>query len=87
MTMDAHQVMPYHPAPHRIGIKKMETQSVGVIINQYKRKCTIDAWKTNPVFAWQSRYHDHIIRNDQEFQRIKEYIINNPKNWETDSLR
>ena len=35
----------------------------------------------------QSQFHDHIIRNDQEFQRIRNYIINNPKNWDTDSLR
>ena len=67
--------------------KKWKPQSVGVIINQYKRKCTIDAWKINPGFAWQSRFHDHIIRNNDEFQRIRNYIINNPKNWETDSLR
>lgn len=24
--------------------------------------------------------HDHVIRNDEEYQRIKRYIINNPKN-------
>lgn len=77
------------PARHRTGsaTKKWKPQTIGVIINQYKRKCTIDAWKINPVFAWQSRFHDHIIRNDQEFQRIRNYIINNPKNWETDALR
>jgi putative transposase len=67
--------------------QRWKPQSVGVIINQYKRKCTIDAWKTNSCFAWQPRFHDHIIRNDQEFQRIREYIINNPKNWESDSLK
>lgn len=67
--------------------QKWKPQSIGVIINQYKRKCTIDAWKINPIFAWQSRFHDHIIRNEHEFQRIREYILNNPKNWEMDSLR
>ncbi|NJO68999.1 MAG: hypothetical protein HC830_06660 [Bacteroidetes bacterium] len=73
-----------NPTRHRTesASKKWKPQSVGVIINQYKRKCTIDAWKINPGFAWQPRFHDHIIRNDQEFQRIRNYIINNPKNWE-----
>lgn len=66
--------------------QKWKPQTIGVIINQFKRKCTIDAWKINPNFAWQSRFHDHIIRNEHEFLRIRDYIINNPKNWETDSL-
>ena len=32
-------------------------------------------------------YHDHIIRNEGEYLRIKNYIINNPVNWEKDTLR
>jgi len=35
-------------------------------------------------FAWQTRYHDHIIRNETSFYRIKNYIKNNPKNWTDD---
>jgi putative transposase len=35
-------------------------------------------------FTWQSRFHDRIIRNDNEFNRISNYIINNPKNWGMD---
>jgi REP element-mobilizing transposase RayT len=29
---------------------------------------------------WQINYHDHIVRNDGEYCRIKDYIKNNPKN-------
>ncbi len=35
---------------------------------------------------WQSNYHDHIIRNNDEYKRIKHYIINNPKNWDNDKF-
>lgn len=35
-------------------------------------------------FAWQSRYHDHIIRNQLEMNRIADYIKNNPLRWELD---
>ena len=35
-------------------------------------------------FAWQSRFHDRIIRNDRELNRIREYIQNNPAEWERD---
>ena len=33
---------------------------------------------------WQRNYYEHIVRNDGELDRIKEYIRNNPKNWDTD---
>ncbi|MGR3218205.1 MAG: transposase [Candidatus Anammoxibacter sp.] len=33
---------------------------------------------------WQANFHDRIIRNESEFHKIKQYIINNPINWETD---
>lgn len=67
--------------------QKWIPQSIGVIINQYKRICTIQSRKLNPDFAWQSLFHDHIIRNDQEFERIRNYILNNPAKWGMDSLK
>jgi len=33
---------------------------------------------------WQYDYYDHVIRNDGEYKRIKEYIRNNPLNWQED---
>jgi REP element-mobilizing transposase RayT len=36
------------------------------------------------VSNWQERFHDHIIRNEAEYNRIRNYIINNPKNWNKD---
>ncbi|OYT13703.1 MAG: hypothetical protein B6I19_03715 [Bacteroidetes bacterium 4572_114] len=36
--------------------------------------------------TWQTGYHDHIVRNDSEFMRIKYYIRNNPKNWKEDTF-
>ena len=35
--------------------------------------------KNNPF--WQRNYYDHIIRNKTEFYKFKNYITNNPKNW------
>jgi len=56
--------------------------TLGVIINQYKRICTINARKTHPNFAWQPRFHDIIIRNDRAFKTISKYIIRNPEKWQ-----
>ena len=33
---------------------------------------------------WQRGYYEHIIRNDDELNRIREYIANNPMKWEMD---
>ena len=33
-------------------------------------------------FQWQRDYYEHIIRNENELNRIRKYIINNPLKWE-----
>ncbi len=66
--------------------QKWQPNSLGSIINQYKRICTIHARKTQAHFAWQPRYYEHIIRNKRAYHRIKNYIINNQKNWKEDKF-
>lgn len=36
---------------------------------------------------WQKSFYDHIIRNDEEYWKIWEYIANNPDKWQVDSVR
>ena len=38
------------------------------------------------AFGWQTRFHDHIIRNAEELHSIRNYIINNPRNWKHDGF-
>ncbi len=66
--------------------KKWKPETLGVIINQYKRKITIDIRRINPHFAWQTRFYDHIIRNHESYVRIEQYIINNPLKWVDDQF-
>ena len=33
---------------------------------------------------WQRNYFEHIIRDENEYLKIKEYIVNNPCNWQDD---
>lgn len=33
---------------------------------------------------WQRNYYEHIIRDDDDLNRIREYILNNPANWQDD---
>jgi len=63
-----------------------KTGSVGSAIRSYKSACSNQINKINPGlnFKWQARFHDHIIRDDQSFCRIRQYIINNPAKWNDD---
>jgi len=54
--------------------------SLSTIIRSYKSVLTKNARKIQNIYAWQTRYHDHIICNKQSYDRIEEYIINNPQN-------
>ena len=42
---------------------------------------------TPGIKNWQTNYYDHIIRDVESYHRIKNYIINNPKNWDGDTFR
>jgi REP element-mobilizing transposase RayT len=73
-------------------------RSLGSFIAGYKSAVTTRINQTNTVGAtgrspvvrtgqtiWQRNYHDHIVRNDSELTRIRQYNIqDNPRNWETD---
>jgi REP element-mobilizing transposase RayT len=59
--------------------------SLSVIIRTFKAAVTTWARRSGyGDFAWQGRFHDHIIRNEKELSRIREYIRNNPLNWSFD---
>lgn len=61
--------------------------SVSMIINQYKS--SVKRWcnkNGHEYFQWQSRFHDHIIRNQESYETIANYIINNPAKWQEDKF-
>jgi hypothetical protein len=39
----------------------------------------------NIPFAWQTRFHDRVIRNHNEYKRIMHYINTNIENWQDDT--
>ncbi len=61
------------------------TGSLGTIVRSYKS--AVSNWchaNSYPNFSWQARYHDHIIRYDNELNHVREYIRNNPARWNED---
>jgi len=63
-----------------------QSKNLASIIRGYKIGVTKFAKQINPQWEWQSRYYDHIIRNDKSYKKISEYIINNPVNWRDDKF-
>ncbi len=61
--------------------------SLSSIIRSYKSAVTRFANKNNFSFAWQTRYHDHIVRHEEEYQFIYDYITNNPQLWDEDKYK
>ena len=64
----------------------MLADNISRIIRWYKGRCTFEMRKINPKFGWHPRFHDHIIRNSESFERIQTYIEENPARWEEDKF-
>ena len=60
--------------------------TISTIIRSYKSVVSKNARLIHADFNWQSRFHDHIIRDAQSFETIQDYIANNPMNWEKDKF-
>ena len=60
--------------------------TISSIVGGYKAAVTKHANRLKFDFAWQPRFHDHIIRDEQSFQTISNYIINNAQNWSEDKF-
>ena len=57
---------------------------LGFVIRGFKSATTKFANTNHTTFAWQPRFHDRIIRSQDEMNRIAEYIENNPARWGMD---
>ncbi|RPH96202.1 transposase [candidate division KSB1 bacterium] len=60
--------------------------SLSAIIGGFKSRVTreIRHMTNDKSNIWQPRFYDHIIRSESELSKIREYIQNNPLNWERD---
>ena len=56
------------------------------VISRFKTAVTKMALENNIPFAWQTRFHDHIVRNMVELNGISAYIENNVAKWASDEL-
>ena len=88
VTVDKFVVMPNHV--HMILVigcdsDKRRNPPLYQIVGAYKSGVSREIHKIGDIFpVWQRSFHDHVIRNQKDYERIWEYIDTNPMRWETD---
>ena len=65
--------------------KNLMSRSVGALVATLKGKATREIREYEPeITVWQRGYWDRIVRDEQELNRIREYIRLNPERWADD---
>ncbi len=96
IELDAFIVMPNHlhcivriiqtserPNAGRAHDHGLETRSLSSLITGFKSSVTklLRVSGLFPESPWQRGYYEHIIKNEMELNKIREYILNNPARW------
>ena len=83
VTVDKYVVMPNHI--HIILILQEGSTNLSVVVGQYKAFVTRQVHKIDPKCnVWQASFHDHVIRDQNGYERIWNYIHANPQRWQDD---
>ena len=69
-------------------------KTIGDIIGGFKSNVTVEYirgvksfdWHPFNNRLWQRNYYEHIIRNEESYYKIVDYIRNNPSNWNKDQF-
>jgi REP element-mobilizing transposase RayT len=73
--------------PNRMSQISPAAGSIPTIVRSYKSAVTQRIHQTGYLgMIWQRNYYEHIIRDDENYKRIVEYIETNPVKWEDDEL-
>ena len=81
----AHCNVPLHDRFEKFG--RSISNSIPTIIKLFKSTTTkqINQLRNTPRKPiWQRNFYEHVIRDESDLARIREYIISNPSNWEKD---
>jgi REP element-mobilizing transposase RayT len=91
IRVDKYVVMPNHihiilivssDGASRTSPPTRQHSSVSQFISTFKRFCNKEYGQN----IWQRNFHDHIIRNQKDYDEIAQYIHENPRRWLYDEL-
>ena len=90
LKVEQYVIMPNHI--HAIFILRESSEenqrlTLTDIVCAYKSLTTKECKKVRPIDKlFQTSFYEHVIRGREDYNEIAEYIVNNPKQWELDSL-
>ena len=64
-----------------------KSRSIGAIVGSFKSAVTrrINGMRANPgIPLWQRNYYEHVIRNEDDLDEIRQYVVSNPCRWAED---
>jgi hypothetical protein len=73
------------PAPTKMGIADIIGAFKSITTNKYIGGVRNHYWPSFNKRLWQRNYYEHFIRDRDEYNRIKKYIIENPSKWNIDN--
>ena len=90
LKIDQYVIMPNHihmilVLEEAAGVNPRPT--ITNIVCAYKSLVTRQCMLLQPIDKlFQTSFYEHVIRGREDYNEIAEYIVNNPKKWELDSL-
>ena len=93
ISVDAFVIMPNHihllvrivsneNGQVRTPVPTTRVSSLSAFVSTFKRFCTRQCGES----IWQTRFYDHIIRDEKDYQAHLRYIDENPLRWQLDDL-
>jgi len=87
VIMATHDVGATHASPLRVRPRGPQRQSIASIVGSIKSAAAkrINEYRGTPgAPVWQRNYYEHVVRDDQPLNHIREYIATNPLRWHLD---
>ena len=80
---------------HTLSVEKPGSQrfqnigknTISSIVGSYKSAVTKHANRLGYPHQWQKLFYDNIIRSNNDYQKISDYIVSNPENWAKDKFK
>ncbi len=94
ISLDEYVVMPNHlhgiivirTTEANTNISNIVGAFKSITTHEYIKGVKNSNWPPFDKKIWQRNYYEHVIRNDESLYETREYIINNPMNWQQDNM-
>ncbi|MFD1603222.1 transposase [Flavobacterium artemisiae] len=87
---DANIVQTGHALSQQPGSQRYQNigkNTISSVVGSYKSAVTKHANRLGYPHQWQKLFYDNIIRSNNDYQKISDYIVSNPENWEKDKFK